>query len=170
MPPDETTPTLPPPTLAPGQAIEAPLVVVVLAAVVAACVGSGLASWLTGSWINLSVVGWLIAAAGFGSFAAFYFWIDVMMVRGRAGAPFPERRDSFRTAAIAAASAAGATLVFVTATFSFLFGLGANHVPGAEVACLLAVALVFVASVAGGIACVRTRRGLGAPPRARRPF
>jgi hypothetical protein len=104
----------------------------------------------------------LVAAAGFGTFTAFYFWIDAFMVRARQGAPFPERRDASRTAALAAAAAAGGTLVFVPVTLSVLFGLGVQHVPGAGVACLVMAALVFVASVAGAIACFRARRRLAA--------
>jgi hypothetical protein len=138
--------------------MEAPLVVVGLAAAVAAGVGYGLATWLTGAWINLSGVGWLVAAAGFGTFTAFYFWLDAAMVRARQGAPFPGRRDAFRTAAFAAGAAVGGTLVFVPVTLSVLFGLGVKHVPGAGVLCLVTAALVFLASVAGGVACFRARR------------
>jgi hypothetical protein len=146
--------------------MEAPLVVVGLAAAVAVIAGFGLASLLAGAWFDLSGVGWLIVAAGFGTFTAFYFWIDTAMVRARVGAPFPERRDAFRTAGGAAAAAVGCTLVFVPTTISVLFGLGVQHMPGAEVVCLLTAALVFAASVAGGIACFRARRRLAAPGRA----
>jgi hypothetical protein len=141
----------------------APLVVVGLAAAVAAIVGGNLASSLSG-WIDLSRVGWLIAAAGFGTFTAFYFWLDAAMVRARRGTPLPERGHGFRTAGAAAAAAVGCTLVLVPVTLSVLIGLGANHVPGTDALCFLAAALVFAASVTGGVACFRARRRLAAAP------
>jgi len=143
--------------------MEAPLVVVSVAAAIAAIAGYGLADSLRGDWFSLSAVGWLIAAATFGSFTAFYFWIDTAFVSGRAGAPFSSRRAAFVTAGGAAALAAVGTFIFVPAVLVFLLMLGTNHVSGAGPACLLAVGLVFAASVAGGVACVRARRRLAEP-------
>jgi hypothetical protein len=143
--------------------MEAPLVVLGLAAVVAGIAGDQLAGSLAGDWFSLSAVGWLIAAAGFGTFTALYFWIDAALVRGRAGAPFRERRDAFRTAAGAAALATAGTIVFVPVTVSVLVMLGTQHVSGAPMLCLLAAALVFAAAVTGGMACFRARSRLGAP-------
>jgi hypothetical protein len=158
---------MPPPGVARrGRAMEAPLVVVGLAVVVAGIAGNYLARSLAGDWFSLSAVGWLIAAAGFGTFTALYFWIDAALVRARAGAPFRERRDSFRTAAGAAALATAGTVVFVPVTVSVLVMLGARHVAGAGGLCLLSAVLVFAAAVAGGIACFKARSRLESPGRA----
>jgi len=143
--------------------MEAPLVVVSVAAAVAALSGYGLAETLRGDWFSLSPLGWLIAAVGFGTFTAFFFWIDAALVNGRGGAPFARRRDGFVTAGGAAAAAAGGTCVFVPATLFFLFMLCTNHVSGTDVVCVLTTGLVFAASVAGGVACFRARRRLAAP-------
>jgi len=154
---------MPPPGFAPaGKVMEAPLVVVGLAAAVAGSSGFALADSLRGDWFSLSPVGWLIAAAAFGTFTACYFWMDAGLVRARGGAPFPGRRAAFRTAAGAAAVAVVGTIVFVPITLAVLLMLGTEHVPGVGGACLLAVVLVFVASVAGGVACFRARRRLAA--------
>jgi hypothetical protein len=156
-------PDVPPPGIAGGgRSMEAPLSVVGLAAAIAGTSGYGLAGALAGDWFSLSAVGWLIAAAAFGTFTAFYAWMDAAMVRARGGAPFPRRRDSFVTAAIAAVVAVVGTLVSVPLTLVALLWLGSNHVPGADVVCLLTAGLVFAASVAGGIACFRARRRLWA--------
>jgi hypothetical protein len=140
----------------------APLVIAGVAGLAAVVMGSLLSDMLAGSWINLSGVGWLVATAGYGSFLAFYFWIDAAMVRARAGAPFATGGASFRTAALASAAALGAALVAVPTTLTILLRLGTSYVPGAGGICLATAALTFVAAVAGAIACFKARRKLAA--------
>lgn len=149
----------PPPPRFP-RALAFPFIVVLLAAGVALGLGRLFAARLYGSMIDLSSLGWLIAAGFYALFVPFHFWMDALLIEDRRNKPFATLGAALRVSlkgivmAVLAAFAAGVCGI------GLLLALGEAHSPVAGLVMVAGIVALAGGTIAGAVVCIGRRRRL----------
>jgi hypothetical protein len=139
-----------------------PFAILAVGALVATGIGCFLGAALHGEWINLDVIGYLIAGGGFGCFAALLLWLDASAARRQPERIWPSRDAMWR-------SLTGSTLIALFGSIGLgllvLGGVAAFVRERMAVIPMIGVPLgLLVAVVSGAIANVRARRATPVAP------